>query len=383
MGGARFRTGAGSARDVDTLAFGAYRREVFDRIGTFDEELVRNQDDEFNLRLTQAGGRIWLDPSICTTYWSRATVRGAFRQYFEYGAYKVRVAQKRRTVPSVRSLVPALLVGGLAAGVAVGLARRDARAGLRPAGRVRRRDGGRRRGRSPPRPGGGAAGSAGVRRAAPRVRHRCVVGPVAVAPPVPFVTWDPDDPANRAMDDQRDELVRSLIEGLGRPVQRTLDLGCGRGEALATFGLPGVGIDVSLVRLRLAPGPVAQADARMLPFPDHTFDVVLALNVLSSIPDPAHRTRVAAEMTRVLTRDGTVVWYDQRWPNPGNDKTRPVTRRDLHQLLPGADVALEPITLAPVLARTFPRLYHRLHRLPFLRSHLIGTIRPDPLPPEE
>ena len=42
----------------------------------------------------------------------------------------------------------------------------------------------------------------------------------------------------------------------------------------------------------------------MLPFPDRTFDVVLALNVLSSIPDPAHRTGVAAEMTRVLTRDG-------------------------------------------------------------------------------
>ena len=91
---------------------------MFDRIGTFDEELVRNQDDEFNLRLTQAGGRIWLDPSICTTYWSRATVRGAFRQYFQYGAYKVRVAQKRRTAAlRAAAWCPPLLVGGLAAGV--------------------------------------------------------------------------------------------------------------------------------------------------------------------------------------------------------------------------------------------------------------------------
>jgi hypothetical protein len=133
VGGARFRTGAGAPRYVDTLAFGAYRRDVFDRIGTFDEELVRNQDDEFNLRLTQAGGRIWLDPSIRTTYWSRASVRGAFRQYFEYGAYKVRVAQKRRTLPSGRSLVPALLVGALGAGVVAAVARRDARLAVAPA----------------------------------------------------------------------------------------------------------------------------------------------------------------------------------------------------------------------------------------------------------
>jgi GT2 family glycosyltransferase len=105
---------------------------VFDRIGTFDEELVRNQDDEFNLRLTQSGGRIWLDPTICTTYWSRASVGGAFRQYFQYGAYKVRVAQKRRALPSGRSLVPAVLVGGLATAALAGLVRRDARLVIAP-----------------------------------------------------------------------------------------------------------------------------------------------------------------------------------------------------------------------------------------------------------
>jgi len=132
VGGARFRTGVGSPRYVDTLAFGAYHREVFDRIGTFDEELVRNQDDELNLRLTQAGGRIWLDPSICTTYWSRATLRGAFRQYFQYGMFKVRVVQKRRALPSGRSLVPAVLVGGLATAVVVGAARRDLRLAIAP-----------------------------------------------------------------------------------------------------------------------------------------------------------------------------------------------------------------------------------------------------------
>ena len=82
-------------------------------------------------------------------------------------------------------------------------------------------------------------------------------------------------------------------------------------------------------------------------------------------------------MTRVLTPDGVVLWYDQRWPNPGNRSTRPVTRRDLQELLPGAEIDLQPITLAPPLARTFPRQAHRLNRIGVLRSHLIGTIHPE------
>jgi SAM-dependent methyltransferase len=191
------------------------------------------------------------------------------------------------------------------------------------------------------------------------------------------VTWDPEDPANRAMDAQRDDLARELIAGLGRPVRRALDLGCGRGGALEELGLPGIGVDVSILRLRLAPGPVAQADGARLPFPDGAFDLVLALNVVSSVPDPAHRRALMAEAARVLGPDGAILWYDQRWPNPGNRSTSPVTRRDLLELLPGAELDLRPITLAPVLARTFPRLAHRLHRATILRSHLIGLIRPD------
>jgi len=95
---------------VDTLAFGAYPRAVFDRIGLFDEELVRNQDDEFNFRLTQAGGKIWLDPQIKSIYFSRGTLRGLWKQYYEYGFWKVRVIQKHGRPASLRHLVPALFV---------------------------------------------------------------------------------------------------------------------------------------------------------------------------------------------------------------------------------------------------------------------------------
>lgn len=110
VGGVSFRMEHSKAGYVDTVAFGAYRREVFDRIGNLDEELIRNQDDEFNFRLTQAGGKIWMDPTIRSTYYSRATLGKLWKQYYQYGLYKVRVIQKRGAVPSWRHLVPAAFV---------------------------------------------------------------------------------------------------------------------------------------------------------------------------------------------------------------------------------------------------------------------------------
>lgn len=127
VGNAKFRTGATNDCYVDTLAFGAYRREVFDRIGLFDEELVRNQDDELNLRLTQAGGRIWFDPTLVVRYHSRASLKGLWRQYFEYGFYKVRVLQKRAAISSARQLVPVIFVAATVTSLMVGLAKRDLR----------------------------------------------------------------------------------------------------------------------------------------------------------------------------------------------------------------------------------------------------------------
>jgi glycosyltransferase involved in cell wall biosynthesis len=113
VGGVAFRTGREKPTYVDTLAFGAYRREVFDRIGEFDEELVRNQDDEFNYRLVQSGGKILMDPTIRSVYYSRASLKGLWRQYFQYGYYKVRVIQKLGAIPSWRHLVPASFVLGV------------------------------------------------------------------------------------------------------------------------------------------------------------------------------------------------------------------------------------------------------------------------------
>jgi len=110
VGGVEFRKGLRNGKYVDTLAFGAYRREVFKKIGGYDEELVRNQDDEFNFRLIQNGGKIWLDPSIKSFYYPRKSLLKLFKQYFQYGFYKIRVMQKRSDFSSWRHIIPLIFV---------------------------------------------------------------------------------------------------------------------------------------------------------------------------------------------------------------------------------------------------------------------------------
>jgi len=118
VGDAHFRTGGGEG-EVDTVAFGAYRREVFDLVGYFDERLVRNQDDEFNYRVAKAGWRIRLSPRIRSRYHVRASYRHLFRQYWQYGFWKVYVNQLHSHITTMRQVVPALWVSGLVAGALV------------------------------------------------------------------------------------------------------------------------------------------------------------------------------------------------------------------------------------------------------------------------
>lgn len=109
------RVGGTEPVEVDTVTFGAFRPEAFERAGLFDEELIRNQDDEFNLRLREAGGRIVLDPTLTLNYRPRGSLRGVWRQYYEYGAWKVPVMLKHRQVLSLRSMAPLAFLASLAA----------------------------------------------------------------------------------------------------------------------------------------------------------------------------------------------------------------------------------------------------------------------------
>jgi glycosyltransferase involved in cell wall biosynthesis len=109
VGNSRFRLGDYEGW-VDTLAFGAHHKWIVDKIGYFDEELVRNQDDEFNLRIILAGGKIWMSKSIQSTYFSRGSLLKLWRQYFQYGFWRIRTLQKHKRPASFRQLVPLLFV---------------------------------------------------------------------------------------------------------------------------------------------------------------------------------------------------------------------------------------------------------------------------------
>ncbi|HXA75800.1 MAG TPA: glycosyltransferase family 2 protein [Candidatus Acidoferrales bacterium] len=108
----RFSTGGGKFHDVnyegwvDTLPYGCWRKTTLLGLGLFDEVLVRNQDDELNLRMTRAGGKIWQSPAIISWYSPRPTLSSLFHQYFQYGFWKVAVIRKHRLPGSWRHVVP-------------------------------------------------------------------------------------------------------------------------------------------------------------------------------------------------------------------------------------------------------------------------------------
>jgi hypothetical protein len=119
VGNSYFRIGTAERRWVDTVPFGCYRRQVFDRVGLFDEELVRNQDDEFNFRLVARGGRVLLLPEVVSKYYARATFAQTSRMFYQYGYFKPLVARKVGRVMTFRQLVPALFVLSLGLGAAL------------------------------------------------------------------------------------------------------------------------------------------------------------------------------------------------------------------------------------------------------------------------
>jgi cellulose synthase/poly-beta-1,6-N-acetylglucosamine synthase-like glycosyltransferase len=113
VGGAAFRTVKDQKILVESVAFPAYTRRAIEKAGLFDEELVRNQDDEYNYRLRELGGCIVLCPDIHSRYYSRSSFRSLWRQYLQYGYWKVRVMQKHPRRMRLRQFAPPLFVAGL------------------------------------------------------------------------------------------------------------------------------------------------------------------------------------------------------------------------------------------------------------------------------
>ncbi len=110
VGNSSFRTEIGQTKLADTVPFPAYTRAIIEKVGLYDEELVRNQDDEYNYRIREAGGKILLAEDVRSEYYSRGSLKKLWKQYYQYGFWKVRVLQKHPRQMSLRQFVPLVFV---------------------------------------------------------------------------------------------------------------------------------------------------------------------------------------------------------------------------------------------------------------------------------
>jgi succinoglycan biosynthesis protein ExoA len=119
-GDARFHYG-GPAGEVDTVYLGVFRRSALERVGGFDETLVRTQDSELNVRIRQTGGIVWFSPELRVRYRPRGSLRALVRQYFEYGRWRRVVARRHPGSLRSRQVAAPATVIGCAVGAVVGL----------------------------------------------------------------------------------------------------------------------------------------------------------------------------------------------------------------------------------------------------------------------
>lgn len=106
---------------AEGACFPVFRKQIFERIGLYDEKLLRNQDDELNFRLTKSGGKVFLSPRARVTYFVRETVGALFQQYFHYGYWRVAVLRKHRMPASLRQLAAPVLMSGIVSCLVLGL----------------------------------------------------------------------------------------------------------------------------------------------------------------------------------------------------------------------------------------------------------------------
>lgn len=172
---------------------------------------------------------------------------------------------------------------------------------------------------------------------------------------------------------------------------RIADIGCGEGRWLLEFLQWGAsskhlhGIELLPDRLAAAQQRVGNANlvagnAARLPWRDRSFDLVTQFVVLSSVLDAPLRSKIAAEMRRVLRPGGHILWFDMRRNNPRNPATRAITKHDLQALFPHCRIEAERAMLVPFLARAVARrswlLASALEKVPFARTHLAAIITP-------
>ena len=117
MGNSYFRVGVNEITKVDTVPFGCWPRIVFNKIGLFDNQLIRNQDDEFNGRITKNGGTIYLLPDVKIKYYARDKIKKVAKMFYQYGLFKPLVNKKLGSPANLRQFIPLFFVIGLILGI--------------------------------------------------------------------------------------------------------------------------------------------------------------------------------------------------------------------------------------------------------------------------
>ena len=120
VGNASFHYG-GEPGPTDTVYLGVFRRSALERVGGFDESLIRNQDYELNWRIRESGGIVWFDPRLRVEYRPRSSLRGLARQYYEYGHWKRVVLRRHPQSVRLRQLAPPAALVANAAGLLLGV----------------------------------------------------------------------------------------------------------------------------------------------------------------------------------------------------------------------------------------------------------------------
>lgn len=113
MGNSYFRIGSKKVISVDTVPFGCFRKSIFSKIGMYDTELIRNQDDEFNGRIIKNGGKIYLLPQLQIKYYARDSIKKTWYMFYQYGLYKPLVNKKLGSPATIRQFIPFAFVLGL------------------------------------------------------------------------------------------------------------------------------------------------------------------------------------------------------------------------------------------------------------------------------
>jgi len=112
VGNSDFRTGVDEVKEVDTVPFGCYKREVFEKYGLYDEQLIRNQDIELNKRIINQGGKIYLIPDVKCTYYARENFKDLAKNNYSNGFWNILTAYytKRLNSLSLRHFIPLFFV---------------------------------------------------------------------------------------------------------------------------------------------------------------------------------------------------------------------------------------------------------------------------------